>query len=178
MAASDLNVSLEPHLRDSLSTLQSLIPDPLRSQLSGCLPSNHVTIPYELLRSISQWSRTPEALEQLRSEGLDPNSYTMVALLAGTKTSPERNFGHYERPPEPEDVVARDQSERKAIATLVNAVLSVGGSGAAAWWGSVHTGWTIEWVRVNNECPMTMGLMHYNSACNVLPHRGIGGGIF
>lgn len=36
--------------------------------------------------------------------------------------------------------------ERKAITTIINGVLSVIGSGAAAWLGSEKTFWKQEWV--------------------------------
>lgn len=69
----------------------------------------------------------------------------MISLLAGTTTSPERKFGAYVPPRDPEEIEAERKKERRAITTLVNAILSVGGSGFAAWWASQHAGWKKEW---------------------------------
>jgi len=69
----------------------------------------------------------------------------MIALLAGTTTSPERKFGSYVPPQEPDQIMNQQKRERKAITTIINGVLSVIGSGAAAWLGSERTSWKQEW---------------------------------
>ena len=86
-----LNISLEPHLRDALNPLQSIFSD-----LKPYLDPHTITIPYSFLLSISKWSRTAS----LKILNLDANAYTMISLLAGTTTSPERKFPTY-FPPDP-----------------------------------------------------------------------------
>ncbi|KAF7294490.1 hypothetical protein MKEN_01441600 [Mycena kentingensis (nom. inval.)] len=141
-----LNVSLELHLHQILTPLQSLLPPDLADQLDPYLVHPPPpTIPYPLLLAISQWTRTPAGDALLRGASLNPSSYTMVALLAGTTTSPERKFGTYIPEPSPEDVAAARKAERKAITSIVNALLSIFGSGFAAWWASDKVGWKYEW---------------------------------
>ncbi|KAK7445407.1 hypothetical protein VKT23_014824 [Stygiomarasmius scandens] len=140
----DLNVSLESHLLNTLKPVLPVLDTSLRHRLASCINSTDArTIPYTLLLDVSKWTRSnPTAL---RASSLNPNDYTMVALLAGTTTSPERKFGTYV-PPKSEDVLAAERKrERKAITTIVNGVFSVGGAGAAAWIGSANTGWKYEW---------------------------------
>ena len=43
-------------------------------------------------------------------------------------------------------MAAANKAERQAITSLVNALLSVIGSGFAAWWAAGKTGWKYEWV--------------------------------
>jgi len=43
--------------------------------------------------------------------------------------------------------VAREISDRRAIIAVLNAILSVICTGAAAWWAAQRTGWRDEWVR-------------------------------
>ncbi|KAF7356870.1 hypothetical protein MVEN_01022800 [Mycena venus] len=69
----------------------------------------------------------------------------MVALLAGSVTSPERKFPPYVPPKSPEEAAALKMAERKAITYLLNALLSIVGSGFAAWWAAGKTGWKNEW---------------------------------
>lgn len=151
--ADKLNVSLEPHLRDALTALLRILPEETSQQLtlrlsSGVNAAVVPVIPYELILKISRWCQTTDsgkAALQACSPPLDPRSYTMVSLLAGTRTSPEKHFPPYiaKDPEEDQRLRAKD---RKAIATLVNAVMSVIGTGVAAWWASEHTGMQLEWV--------------------------------
>lgn len=150
--SSDLNISLEPHLQDALKPLEGVLPDSLLNQLKPYLePATSAqsipTIPYSLLHSISQWSRTPEGLASLKDQNLSPHAYTMISLLAGTTTSPERKFPAY-TPTDPHEERKREYSDKKAVTTVVNGLLSVGGSGAATWWAADKVGWKPEWVRV------------------------------
>ncbi|KAG7443625.1 uncharacterized protein BT62DRAFT_320834 [Guyanagaster necrorhizus] len=145
---SDLNISLEDHLRDTLSSVQRLLPCELSAQLQIYFTQpKPALIPYTVLQSVSQWSRSPSGSSALRSATppRDPNNFSMVSLLAGTTTSPERKFGSYVLPRDPEEIEAERKRERRAITTLMNALLSVGGSGFAAWWASQHAGWKKEW---------------------------------
>ncbi|KAK0467259.1 uncharacterized protein EV420DRAFT_674857 [Desarmillaria tabescens] len=144
----DLNISLEDHLRDTLASVQSLLPRELSAQLEVYLTlPKPALIPYTVLQSVSQWSRSSSGSSALRSATppRDLNDFSMISLLAGTTTSPERKFGSYVPPRDPEEVEAERKKERRAITTLMNALLSVGGSGFAAWWASQHAGWKKEW---------------------------------
>ncbi|KAF8196743.1 hypothetical protein K438DRAFT_1672933 [Mycena galopus ATCC 62051] len=143
---SALNISLETHLLEILTPLSPLLPSELASELNQYI-SEPVppTMPYIFLQSISQWSRTPAGQATLLSASLEPQSYSMVALLAGSVTSPERRFPTYVPEKSPEEVEALKVAERKAITYLLNALLSVIGSGFAAWWAAGKTGWKNEW---------------------------------
>ncbi|KAF9074917.1 hypothetical protein BDP27DRAFT_1415831 [Rhodocollybia butyracea] len=140
---SNVNISLEDHLVSALEPLVPIIDVNISKTLVQSLSEQ--IIPYTLLQSVSRWSRSPEGSSALRSHSLDPNAYSMISLLAGTTTSPERKFGPYVAPLEPEQLVAEGKRERKAITTIINGVLSVIGSGAAAWIMSEQTHWKREW---------------------------------
>ncbi|KAF8449098.1 hypothetical protein L210DRAFT_3609530 [Boletus edulis BED1] len=149
--AAKLNVSLEPHLQDTLMALLRILPEETCQQLTPHLsPETNTTvvplIPYELILQISRWCQTTDGKAALRacSPPLDPQSYTMVSLLAGTRTSPEKHFPPYTAKDPEEDQRLRTK-DRKAIATLVNAVLSVVGTGVATWLASEHTAMRLEW---------------------------------
>jgi hypothetical protein len=150
----DLNVSLEDHTMKSLKPLTSLLPEELRSQLSTLLdrPVQAATapaIPHALLRSISGWARSDQGRGALGSHEpkLNPRDYDMIALLAGTKTSPEKHFpatsGNWNNA---EMERRRDISDRKTLTNVINALLSVGGCGVAVWYASGVAGWRNEWV--------------------------------
>ncbi|KAK7031395.1 hypothetical protein R3P38DRAFT_3352642 [Favolaschia claudopus] len=143
---SALNISLEPHLRENLISLPPLLPSDLAEELKSYLSEPAPpTVPYSLLQSISQWSRTPAGQAALESASLELQSYSMVALLAGTVSSPERKFPLYVPEKSPEEVQALRVAERKAITALLNSLLSILGSGFAAWWAAGQTGWKREW---------------------------------
>ncbi|KAJ7113708.1 hypothetical protein C8R43DRAFT_903207 [Mycena crocata] len=143
---STLNISLDPPRVEILTSLSSLLPPELAAQLipyvSDPIPP---TVPYALLQSISQWTRTPAGLAALQAASLEPQSYSMIALLAGSVTSPERKFPAYTPDKSPEEAAALKKAERQAITSLINALLSIIGSGFAAWWAAGHTGWKNEW---------------------------------
>ncbi|KAF8269835.1 hypothetical protein EI94DRAFT_1572964 [Lactarius quietus] len=152
----NLHVSLELHLVEALHPLISSVPPHLSAELSKLLPDESSTasqltaspmIPYALLQSISKWARTEEGEMALRSKipPLDPFAYSMVALLAGTRTSPDKKFPTLPRVPTRAEGVAREISDRRAIVALLNAILSVICTGAAAWWAAQRTGWRDEW---------------------------------
>ncbi|KAG6891266.1 hypothetical protein C0995_008518 [Termitomyces sp. Mi166 len=143
----NLNISLEPHLLDTLRGLQAVVPHDLADTLGQYTASAPpLTIPYSVLRSVSRWALTT-GRETLRSHSppLDPHAYSMVALLAGTTTSPERNFGTYVSPQDPEEIEAAKSAERKSITALLNGLLSVLGSGYAVWWAADKLRWKNEW---------------------------------
>ena len=142
ISTTDINISLEPHLIANLQRIYPLLPLDTARQLEQYIadpPPN--VIPYNILFEISQWARSEGAKEPLKSNQLDPLDYSMIALLAGSTTSPERKFGTYVPPKDPEQVAADRMRERKAITYLVNALLSVGCVGFAAWWAADKTGW-------------------------------------
>ncbi|KAH9995594.1 hypothetical protein BJV77DRAFT_1094131, partial [Russula vinacea] len=76
---------------------------------------------------------------------LDPLAYNMVALLAGTRTSPNKKFPQMPHPSSRSEIAARDISDRRAIVAVLNALLSVICTGAATWWAAQRTGWRDEW---------------------------------
>ncbi|KAI9440539.1 hypothetical protein H4582DRAFT_1811961 [Lactarius indigo] len=156
MATNNLLVSLEPHLVETLRPLIGSTPSHISVELSALLPDENLSasqsatppmIPYALLQSISKWARTEEGETALKSRKppLDSLAYSMVALLAGSRTSPDKKFPTLPRVPTRSEGVAREISDRRAIIAVLNAVLSVICTGAAAWWASQRTGWRDEW---------------------------------
>lgn len=146
-----LNISLEDHLVDTLRPLQQRLPDDLAQELAPYLSTSPPSaIPYNLLFSISRWTRSDIGLDALHTQTppLDPQSYSMVSLLAGSITSPERFFGSYTSPRDPAEVQAEKNRERKSITALLNAILSIVGSAFATWWAAEKIGWRNEWVCV------------------------------
>ncbi|KAG6813818.1 hypothetical protein H0H92_006762 [Tricholoma furcatifolium] len=147
MSNDDLNISLESHLIDSLRDLETIVSQDIADTLSPYLASTPPpTIPYAVLRTVSQWAQST-GLENLRSHTppLDPHAYSMIALLAGTTTSPERNFGTYAPPPDAEELATARTAERKSITALLNGLLSVFGAGFAVWWAADKLRWKDEW---------------------------------
>ena len=168
----ELNISLEPHLQETLKTIVVYLPKLLSEQLDAYLSvqstqKTSTTIPYPLLRSISQWSRTPAGLASLNNHdpAISPHDYTMIALLAGTTTSPERRFPAYISP-ETQANWKRNYQDRKAITAVLNALLSILGSGAAAWWAAESTAWRPEWV-----CIFTL---HTQAPVPLVKHDSLG----
>ncbi|KAH9066666.1 hypothetical protein EDB87DRAFT_448074 [Lactarius vividus] len=152
----NLRVSLEPHLVETLRPLIASTPSHLSEELSILLPDESSSasrstappmIPYALLQSISKWTRTKEGEKALKSKDppLDPLAYSMVALLAGARTSPDKKFPTLPRVPSRSEGVAREISDRRAIIAVLNAILTVICTGAAAWWAAQRTGWRDEW---------------------------------
>jgi len=143
----DLNISLEPHLVDTLTPLRAIVSPELAKTLAiyTALPPPP-TIPYSILQSISQWARST-GLETLRSQSppLDPHAYSMISLLAGTTTSPERKLGTFVPPKELEEIETAKAAERKSITALLNALLSIFGCGFAVWWAADMLRWKNEW---------------------------------
>jgi hypothetical protein len=160
----DLQVSLEPHLADVLRPLTPLLPDSLATDLlshisessgspkledSGTSTSLTRTIPYTLLASVSQWTRTSNGLEALSRHNppLDPRAYEMIALLAGARTSPNKTYPkHVPKERQAEELRKRETSDRKAITALLNSLLSIGGCGFATWYAADRLHWKDEWV--------------------------------
>ncbi|KAF9786500.1 hypothetical protein BJ322DRAFT_1004413 [Thelephora terrestris] len=155
------NISLTRDLADRLEPLKRILPThfsalipslpPPPSPSSTAAPGDFATtstpvVPYSLLYSISKWTRTVEGTAALSANSLNPRSYEMVSLLAGTITSPDRKFPAHK--PETNDPLAdarREIADKKAVVTLVNALLSIVGSGAATWYAAGVAGWRNEW---------------------------------
>ncbi|CCM05402.1 uncharacterized protein FIBRA_07618 [Fibroporia radiculosa] len=147
-----LDISLEPHLLDTLRPLSSVLPPELAARLQSYIAeesrlSTFPAVPYALLSSISAWSRSSEGERALRAHvpALQQSDYTMIALLAGTRTSPGRKF-----PPMPvsssqSEDARRKVNDRRAITAILNALLSIIGSGVATWWAAGRLDWKDEW---------------------------------
>ncbi|KZT63131.1 hypothetical protein DAEQUDRAFT_700475 [Daedalea quercina L-15889] len=145
----DLNVSLEPHLLDTLRPLVRLLPEDIASRLDALVasdvpPANIIS--HSLLSSISAWTRSSDGEEALASHNppLRPADYSMIALLAGTRTSPERKFPEYVAHIEGADE-RKAYSDRRAMTNVLNALLSIGGAGFATWWAAGRLAWKDEW---------------------------------
>ena len=161
-----VNISFTHDLADRLEPLKRILPphlavpipslSPASSPSTATTPPDYVatstqTIPYSLLYSISKWTRTEEGAVALSANSLNPRSYEMVSLLAGSTTSPERKFPpHKAETDDPLAHARREINDRKAVVTLINALLSIGGSGAATWYATGVVGWRNEWVRIHS----------------------------
>jgi hypothetical protein len=137
-------ISLNPHLLALLSPLPPLLPPDLRDQLLHHLsfptdtqPDQPVpTIPYTLLLALSRWARTASPAV------VDAARYTPLNLLAGSTTSPNAHLV----PPPPYAEGHTRAGERRAVAALANALMSIVGSGVAGWWAAGSAGWQVEWA--------------------------------
>ena len=155
----DANISFAHDLADRLEPLKRILPPHLTALIPSSPPSrppstaaktSTPTIPYSLLYSISKWTRTVEGAAALSASSLNPRSYEMISLLAGSTTSPERKFPpHKVESNDPLADSRREINDRKAVVTLINALLSIGGSGAATWYATGVAGWRNEWVRIH-----------------------------
>lgn len=106
------------------------------------------TIPHSLLHSLSVWARSSEGSTALTRAGLSPSSYGIVSLLAGTQTQ-TRGPALPLRPAlvdSSSSAGGLGREDRRAIVALVNALVSIAGSGAAGWWAAGGLGWRDEWV--------------------------------
>ncbi|KAI0084464.1 hypothetical protein BDY19DRAFT_971260 [Irpex rosettiformis] len=166
-ASTELNVSLEPHLLEALNPLRVLLPEPLRSQLHDTLElktaaSSNTTsvVPFALLSSISAWTRSAEGIAALQgcSPPLQPSDYSMIALLAGTRSAPDQKFPVDFTPPDiSNQLVSRSElNDRRAITALLNALLSILGSGVATWWAADKLNWQNEWVSLGRKHPTSL----------------------
>ena len=153
----ELHISSSPHLQSLLEQIFPLLPPELRAEITPCLsisPNDDddakiPAIPYHLLLALSRWSRLPTSrnLLEAASPPIKPSSYSMINLLAGCTTSPNSHFPPHVSAEEKDRTESRQMTEeRKAIATRINAMFSVVGSGVAAWWAAGVQGWAVEWV--------------------------------
>ncbi|KAI1793580.1 hypothetical protein LXA43DRAFT_885643 [Ganoderma leucocontextum] len=165
-AVATINVSLEDHLAESLRPLLVILPEPFAAELKDVLAFTHATphmsshdskasehamvrtIPHALLTAISKWARTSAAEHAM--SGHEPplrvQDYSMISLLAGTRTSPERKFPFVSTPTTKTQAShSREVGDRRAVTAVVNALLSIGGSGVATWWAAGRLLWREEW---------------------------------
>lgn len=160
------NISLTHDLADRLEPLKRILPAhlavlipslpplpslPSASALADSATTSTQIVPYSLLYSISKWTRTEEGAAALSENSLNARSYEMVSLLAGATTSPDRKFpAHKPEVNDPLMDARREINDRKAVVGLINALLSIGGSGAATWYATGVAGWRNEWVRIQS----------------------------
>lgn len=166
-----LTVSLEDHLARTLRPILPILPNALSTELHDVLdapPREPIrgrpgggdgheqppvkTIPYSLLLAISKWSRSPEGAAALsrHEPPLPPNNYAMVSLLAGTRTCPDRKYPAVPVPGTSDAARAsqrRELDDRRAITAVINALLTIAGSGLAVYWAAGRLAWKEEWVR-------------------------------
>lgn len=149
------NISFTHDLADRLEPLKRTLPPHIALRIPTLSPSTQLSavsttsaqiIPYSLLYSISKWTRTEEGAAALSANSLNPRSYEMVSLLAGAITSPDRKFPtHKVEVSDPLADAQREMNDRKAVVAVINALLSIGGSGAATWYAAGVVGWQNEW---------------------------------
>ncbi|KIO26529.1 hypothetical protein M407DRAFT_7813 [Tulasnella calospora MUT 4182] len=146
MDTSSTTVSVPAHLHAALYELNDItgLPDEIASQLNIAikpeLDDSASELRYDLLRRISQWAQSSEGRDILKERGLSSSDYSMIALLAGTVTSPSAKLPPYKPPLTPEEQAILKSKERKAISALINGFLSVIGVGVAGWWAGGSIG--------------------------------------
>ncbi|KAG9018897.1 hypothetical protein FRB90_008478 [Tulasnella sp. 427] len=146
MDTSSTTVSVPPHLHAALLELKDTpgLSDEIATQLTIAIEpeveNSALELRYDLLRRISQWAQSDEGRGALEKKGLSPSDYSMIALLAGTVTSPSAKLPPYKPPLTPEEEAILKSKERKAISALINGFLSVVGVGVAAWWAGGSIG--------------------------------------
>ncbi|KAG8922750.1 hypothetical protein FRC02_011627 [Tulasnella sp. 418] len=147
----ETTVSLPNHLHASLLALvkSDILPEEINSKLTHHVKPTHDAssseIPYHLLCDISKWTQSDAGKEALLTKEIDYRDYSMIALLAGTTTSPSAKLGPFKRALSPESAALQRLKDRKAISALINGVLSVVGVGVAAWWAAGSVGWKPEY---------------------------------
>ena len=146
----NLTISIEPHLHSILEPLKDILPAELAQKLYTELTGNEIH--YSLLSTVSKWTRSEHGMQALQSRGLDFQSFSMISLLAGAKTSPTSKLPPYTPPESSEAAAKRHLNEKKAITAVLNALISIGGSGAAAWCAAGSAGWHEEWVEFTFSC--------------------------
>ncbi|KAG8726295.1 hypothetical protein FRC12_023534 [Ceratobasidium sp. 428] len=137
-------VSVPEHLWETLLPLTSLDVQPtelleqLRKHIKPKLEDTSPEIPYDIITGVSKWSHSDKGTKTLKEEGIDPNSYLLIPLLAGTTFAPSSKPPPVS-PPQPES-----SHDRREITALLNGMLSVVGVGFAAWWAAGNVHWRNE----------------------------------
>lgn len=162
MSNTDLNVALNEGAYKDLLDIWGILPSKLAAQLDASTPPKDSPsptptsrpVPYTVLLSISRWARTDSGRDALLAHQppKDPRNFDMIALLAGSTTSPEKHFptpvGGWA---EEERTRKREMNDRRAITNVINAMLSIGGCGVATWYAAGVAGWQNEWVSRNTR---------------------------
>ncbi|KAJ1306882.1 hypothetical protein OPQ81_007867 [Rhizoctonia solani] len=137
-------ISVPEHLWETLLPLLKLDIEPpelqtsLREHIKPTIEDTLTEVPYDLITGIAKWSGSEKGKENLKQEGLDPSSYSLIPLLAGTTFAPSSK-------PPPLPAPERDHTEdRRAISALINGLFSIVGVGFAAWWASGNLYWRNE----------------------------------
>jgi len=140
-------VSLPAHLRESLETVLSIVPNSLATSLRPHIDSSSQIIPSSVLQQLAKWARSPEGLSALRTANLDPHDYSTIALFAGTRTTPNSSFSGSDLSAGTKSRKSGLRNDRKGVTALANAVFSVVGAGFAAYWAASNAGWGLHKVR-------------------------------
>lgn len=157
--SSVLNISLQPHVIEILKKVVNLVPPDIHSSLEKYTRNEPPsTIPYETLQTVARWARTPFGIDSLQNHlpPVEVTELTMINLLAGATSSPERVFPPSAPVLEPEEAAAAQLREKRVIAVLANSLLSIGGVGFAAWFAAERLGWKNEWVCFNGLRPLNV----------------------
>ncbi|QRV88966.1 hypothetical protein RhiJN_16984 [Ceratobasidium sp. AG-Ba] len=137
-------VSVPEHLWETLLPLTRLDIEPpelselLQKHIKPKVEDTSSEIPYDVITGISKWTASEKGSKALREQDLDPKSYMLIPLLAGTTFAPSSKPPPIP-PPEPDP-----SHDRRAIAALLNGMLSVVGVGFAAWWAAGNIYWSNE----------------------------------
>ncbi|KAG8691604.1 hypothetical protein FRC11_015041 [Ceratobasidium sp. 423] len=137
-------ISVPEHLWETLLPLIKLDIEPpelqtlLREHIKPTVEDTSTEVPYDLITGIAKWSESDKGKETLKDEGLDPSSYSLIPLLAGTTFAPSS------KPPPPPPPEHDPSEDRRAITALINGLFSVVGVGFAAWWAAGNVYWRNE----------------------------------
>ncbi|CAE6508764.1 unnamed protein product [Rhizoctonia solani] len=110
----------------------------LREHIKPTVEDTSTEVPYDLITGIAKWGESERGREILKEEGLDPSSYHLIPLLAGTIFAPSS------KPPLPPPPEHDPSEDRRAITALINGMFSVVGVGFAAWWAAGNVYWRNE----------------------------------
>ncbi|CAE6349922.1 unnamed protein product [Rhizoctonia solani] len=137
-------ISVPEHLWETLVPLVKLDIEPselrtlLREHIKPTIEGTSTEIPYDLITGIAKWSGSEKGKDALKGEGLDPASYSLIPLLAGTTFAPSS------KPPPPPPPEYDPSDDRRAITALINGLFSIVGVGFAAWWAAGNVYWRNE----------------------------------
>ncbi|CAE6526202.1 hypothetical protein RSOLAG22IIIB_02699 [Rhizoctonia solani] len=136
--------SVPEHLWETLLPLTKLDIEPpelqslLQEHIKPTIEDTSTEVPYDLITGIAKWSGSDKGKEMLKAEGLDPSSYSLIPLLAGTTFAPSS------KPPPPPPPEHDPAADKRAITALINGLFSVVGVGFAAWWAAGNIHWRNE----------------------------------
>lgn len=137
-------ISIPEHLWETLLPLIKLDVEPpelldlLQEHIKPKVEDTSPEAPYDLIVGIAKWSQSEDGKKILEGENLDPKSYSLIPLLAGTTFAPSS------KPPPPPPPQTDHSEDRRAITALINGLFSVVGVGFAAWWASGNVYWRNE----------------------------------